>query len=153
VAHLRPPTPPRPDLLRKPSGSFGWLEDRLLHDDWLLRLGGEGTAVLVLLALAADRHGASFYSRTRMAERIGLTREHIDEALRRLLALDLVAFRPWSPGARDGVWQLLPVPTARAAAAPAPDRKPAGGPTTIAAVLAGLGIHRAPPRQPESSGS
>lgn len=152
MGRLRPPSPPRPDLVRNPTGKFGWLEDRLLHDDWLLRLGAEGTAVIALLALAADRHGASFYSRPRMAQRLGLTREEVDEGLRRLLALELVAFRPWNPGARDGVWQLLPVPT-RQTAASAPLRDPSAGPTTIAAVLAELGIRKANARQPESRGS
>ena len=46
-----------------------------------------------------------------MAERLGLSGGQIDDGLRRLLALELVAFRPWRDGAADGVWQLLPVPT------------------------------------------
>jgi hypothetical protein len=103
--------PPRPDLIRRPAGRFGWLEDRLLHDDWLARLGPEGTSVLVLLALAADRHGASFYGRERMAQRLGMRREAVDHALRRLLELRLVAHRPWRQGHADGIWQLLPLPT------------------------------------------
>ena len=111
MARLRPPPPPRPELVRDPVGSFGWLEDRLLHDGHLASLGAEGVAVMTLLALAADRKGASFYGRARMAERLGLSSGQIDEGLRRLLALELVAFRPWRDGAADGVWQLLPVPT------------------------------------------
>lgn len=111
MARFRPPPPPRPELVRDPVGSFGWLEDRLLHDGHLARLGAEGVAVMTLLALAADRKGASFYGRARMAERLGFSSGQIDEGLRRLLALDLVAFRPWRDGAADGVWQLLPVPT------------------------------------------
>jgi hypothetical protein len=103
--------PPHPDLIRRPTGRFGWLDDRLLREDWLSRLGPEGTSVLVLLALAADRHGASFYGRERMAEKLGMSREDIDRALRRLLALRLVAHRPWCQGHPDGVWQLLPIPT------------------------------------------
>lgn len=150
MGRLRPPEPPHPEFVRSPAGSFGWLEDRLLHDGWLARLGGEGVAVLALLALAADRHGASFYSRARMAERLGLTREAIDEGLRRLLAVELVALRPWNAGARDGVWQLLPVPK-RQAAVSAPPRGPSA-PTTIADVLGELGIRRNPVRQPESRG-
>ena len=111
MARYRPPPPPRPELVRDPVGSFGWLEDRLLHDGLLAALGAEGVAVMTLLALAADRKGASFYGRARMAERLGLSSGQIDEGLRRLLALELVAFRPWRDGAADGVWQLLPVPT------------------------------------------
>ena len=151
MGRFRPPAPPRPDLVRNPAGSFGWLEDRLLHDGWLAKLGGDGVAVLALLALAADRHGASFYSRARMAERLGLTREAVDEGLRHLLAVELVALRPWNAGARDGVWQLLPVPTKESAATAPPRSSP--GPMTIAAVLGELGIRRSPVRQPDSGGS
>jgi len=130
--------------VREPVGSFGWLEDRLLHEGLLARLGAEGVAVLTLLALAADRKGASFYGRARMAERLGLSGGQIDEGLRRLLALELVAFRPWREGAADGVWQLLPVPTSTMP--PVPHRSNiAAGPTSIGTEIALLGIAR-PPR-------
>jgi len=102
--------PPHPDLIRRPAGRFGWLEDRLLREDWLSRLGPEGTSVLVLLALAADRHGASFYGRERMAKALGMTRQDVDHALTQLLELRLVAHRPWRPRHPNGVWQLLPLP-------------------------------------------
>lgn len=105
-----PPIPPRPDLVRRPDCGFGWLEDRLLHDGWLRDLGSDATAILLLLALAADRRGASFFARDRMATSLGLDRDRVDHALHRLQDLDLVAHRPWRPGHRDGVWQLLPVP-------------------------------------------
>jgi hypothetical protein len=106
----RPIVPPRPDLIRQPAGRFGWLEDRLLHDDWLARLGPEGTSVMVLLALASDRHGASFFSRERMAAKLGICRQDVDQALARMLEWNLIAHRPWRPGHPDGVWQLLPLP-------------------------------------------
>jgi len=102
--------PPRPDLIRRPAGRFGWLDDRLLREDWLSRLGPDGTSVLVLLALAADRHGASFYARERMAQKLGMPRQDVDQALHRLLELHLVAHRPWRQGHADGIWQLLPLP-------------------------------------------
>ena len=94
----RPPVPPHPDLVRKPSAPFGWLEAHLLHDRWLARLGPDGTAVLLLLALAADRRGASFFSRPRMADALGIDRDRVDRALELLLELQLVALRPWRPG-------------------------------------------------------
>jgi hypothetical protein len=104
------PQPPHPDLVRRPSGGFGWLEQRLLLDGWLRELGPKATAVLVLLALAADRNGASFFGRLRMAGALGLSCEDVDLALGRLTELGLVAHRPWRAGTRDGVWQLLGVP-------------------------------------------
>ncbi len=103
------PTPPRPDLVRSPTGPFGWLDARLLTERWLDRLGPEATALLVLFALAADGHGSSFYGRSRMGLALGLSREALDRALARLLELGLVAHRPWRTGSQDGVWQLLPL--------------------------------------------
>jgi len=128
-----PPRPPYPDLLRQPGGDFGWLEDRLLRERWLADLGPEGVAVLVLLALAADRHGASYFSRPRMAAALAVDVRTIDAALQRLLDLQLVAFRPWRVGERDGVWQLLPVPKGEHAVA-------TQGPTTAEEVFRELGL-------------
>lgn len=127
------PRPPRPDLTRRPTGPFGWLDDHLLHEGWLARLGPEATAVLVLLALAADRQGASFFGRERMGRALGLRREAVDRALERLLALGLVAHRPWRVGHCDGVWQLLPVPRRSRREAPS-------GPISLADSLRRLGL-------------
>lgn len=106
-----PPAPPHPDLVRRPSGGFGWLEDRLLHERWLADLGADAIAVLVLLALAADHRGASFFGRVRMADALDMDVQRVDRALGDLSDLRLVALRPWRSGGRDGVWQLLPVPS------------------------------------------
>lgn len=102
--------PPRPDLDRRPDGAFGWLQAELLHAGWLAELGPHGAAMLVLLALAADRRGASFFSRQRMAQALAISRHEVDGALQRLLDAKLVDHRPWRAGACDGVWQLLPLP-------------------------------------------
>ena len=107
------PRPPRPEQVRSPPGSFGWLDARLLHDGWLDRLGTERIAVLTLLAIAADRTGSSFYRRDTMAQALGMQRRNLDEALERLLELELVAHQPWSAASFDGVWQLLPLPARR----------------------------------------
>lgn len=82
----------------------------MLHDRWLADLGPDAIAVLVLLALAADRHGASFFGRLRMAAALAMDVERVDRALELLRELRLVALRPWRSACRDGVWQLLPVP-------------------------------------------
>jgi hypothetical protein len=105
-----PPLPPHPDLLRSPPRGFGWLDDRLLREHWLALLGPEPIAVLVFLALAADRRGASFYRRDSMRRELSMPIDLIDQSLHRLLDLGLVAHRPWSRDSLDGVWQLLPLP-------------------------------------------
>ncbi len=156
----RPIQPPRPDLIRQPTGRFGWLEDRLLHDDWLARLGPEGTSVMVLLALASDRHGASFFSRERMAAKLGISRHDVDQTLARMLEWHLVAHRPWRQGHPDGVWQLLPLPR--------PEKHKRGGEAisigealSIGDLCRSLGLdlpeqrtdHQNPPKPPESRAS
>ncbi len=128
------PRPPRPELIRRPAGSFGWLDARLLLEEWLDRLGPEAIAVLVLLALAADRRGASFYGRERMSMALGLSRHEVDRALDRLLGLSLVAHRPWREGLPDGVWQLLPLPASRS--------QRGGGALSVGEILTQLGIER-----------
>lgn len=97
--------------MRRPHGAFGWLDARLLNDGWLADLGPEPIAVLVLLALAADRRGASFYGREKMAQALSIHRRDLDRALDRLLQLRLVDHRPWRDGHPDGVWQIMPLPT------------------------------------------
>ena len=104
------PTPPFPDLTRTPEGRFGWLDDRLYHEGWLRKIGSDGSAVLVVLALLADKRGASFCGRETMARTLGIARHDLDQALGRLIQLKLVAHKPWRPKHPDGVWQLLPIP-------------------------------------------
>ena len=125
------PRPPHPDLVRRPTGSFGWLDARLLHERWIAALGPEATAVLTLLALAADEHGASHWSRARMTQALRLGRKALDQALLRVQAHGLLAHRPWRPGHPDGVWQLLPAPPRLnpGAGRPRSTVKPAGAAT------------------------
>ena len=125
-----PVTPPRPERLRQVPRAYGWLDARLLREDWLSRLGAEGAAALVFLALAANRDGVSYYGRERMARHLALERATLDRLLRRLLDLDLVAYRPWSATNPDGVWQVLAMPEPGGAAA----RRPSSG-ADLAGVL------------------
>ncbi|MBZ0150279.1 MAG: hypothetical protein K8J09_02015, partial [Planctomycetes bacterium] len=45
------------------------------------------------------------------AQALAMSRHEVDVALQRLLDAGLADCRPWRPGGRDGVWQLLPPPT------------------------------------------
>ncbi len=128
-----PPRAPFPEMKRQPAEPFGWLEASLLHEGWLAQLGPQATAVLVLLALAADSRGASYYGRDRMAQRLRLSRYEIDRALERILALRLAAFRPWREGQCDGVWQLLPKPLS-------PARECQSGTIPLSRILESIGF-------------
>jgi hypothetical protein len=129
------PQPPHPNLTRRPTAGFGWLDQSLLLDGWLQRLAPDGIAVLVLLALAADQRGASFFGRARLASTLGMSMQQVDDALKKLVDLELLAFRPWKPGCRDGIWQLLALPPTRCKHSPR-----TGAHATIAQILASLGF-------------
>lgn len=102
---------PRPDRVRTLRGSpFGWIAAGLLRAGWLGVLSAEDVKTYVLLCLAADREGVSFYRRGRMASALALGDDGVDAALRRLVRFDLVAHRPFRPGAPDGFWQVLALP-------------------------------------------
>jgi hypothetical protein len=103
----------------------------------MARLEPPAIAVLTLLSLAADGHGASLCSRARMAERLGMPFIEVDAALRRLRELGLVDHRPWRKGDADGVWQLLPLP-------PRAESPRDHGVAPVGDILATLGIHRLP---------
>lgn len=104
------PAPPRPDRIRSPRPPFGWLDAGLLRHGWLRRVGSRATAVMAFLSLVADREGVSYYRRERIALALDMNRGDVDLALEHLLVEGLVAFSPWRPGDKDGVWQLLPLP-------------------------------------------
>jgi hypothetical protein len=131
------PKPPRPGLQRKPARGFGWLDAELLHEHWLPSIGADGLAVLAFLALAADREGASYYGRARIAAELNLTIDRLDRALDTLLELRLVAHRPWRDGHRDGVWQILPMQQT-------PTHPRVGGTRSAAELLRGLGLRDDP---------
>jgi len=132
------PRPPRPDLCRRPKGGFGWLDSRLIRDHWVARIGPNATAVLVLLAVAADGRGSSYWGRAKMTRTLRISRSQLDTALSTLLRHRLVALRPWRAGHPDGVWQLLPIPgdehsTAETAPTPTGD--------DLSSILRSLGLN------------
>ena len=96
--------------------------------------------MLVLLALAADRRGASYYGREKMGGMTGLERRQVDRALDVLRAAGLVDQRPWRPGHPDGVWQLLPPPTIQ--------HVREDNPTSIGSILATLANRDDTPSDP-----
>lgn len=102
---------PMPGRLRALKGvTFGWADVRLLREGWLEVLTAEATSVYFFLCLAANREGVSFYRRARIGAALGLDDSAVSKALRRLLELELVAYRPFREGAADGFHQLLPIP-------------------------------------------
>ena len=105
-------TAPRADRIRQIQGrSFGWIDARVLRDGWLQLLTTEAIAVYVFLCLAAGRDGVSYYRRDRIGHQLGLSDAAVSAALQRLIALELVAYRPFHANAVDGFHQVLELPS------------------------------------------
>lgn len=103
---------PRPDRVRRmgPSG-FGWLDARLHKQGWLGLLTPDDVATYSFLCLVANQQGISWYRRDRIQQALGIHEDALWHALKRLYALDLVAYRPFGRHASDGFHQVLSLPT------------------------------------------
>ena len=110
MVHRPPRFVPRPDCVRRITGSFAWLDHRLLREGHLERLTLEDVGVYVFLVLAADRQGVSYYNHEKVAQVLALSWEEFRDARERLVERDLIAFEPFHRGGVDGYYQVLPLP-------------------------------------------
>lgn len=100
-----------PARLRRPPNSFAWIDHRLRSDGFLQPFCGEDFDFYLFLVLAADAQGCSCWRLDRVERQMPwLTVADLAMARKRLLAMDLIAFRPWRAGALDGSYQVLSLP-------------------------------------------
>jgi len=89
---------------------FGWMDARVLREGWIRLLAPEVIAVYAFLCVVANHDGVSYYRRDRIGDALGLSDAAVHAALQRLIALDLVAYRPFHAHAVDGFHQVLSLP-------------------------------------------
>jgi hypothetical protein len=106
---------PEPQRVRRITGSFAWIDHRLLRSGYLAVMTHPEQALYLFLALAADRHGVSFYRQEKICDLLGLDAQAFTVARDRLVELHLVAFEPYTVTSPNGFYQLLAVEK------PAPD--------------------------------
>ena len=85
--------PLRPERIRTIPRSFSWIDRGILHRGILAKLSHEETLLYFFLVLVAGPEGTSFWSHGHIAKLLKLTEDQVIDALRELLAKDLVAFR------------------------------------------------------------
>ncbi len=85
-------TPMRPDRVRTIPGQFSWIDRALLHRQLLDELSLEEIALYFFLVLVSGPEGTSFWSHTRIAERLKLSVDELLAALRGLIEKGLVDF-------------------------------------------------------------
>jgi hypothetical protein len=100
---------PLPQRVRRITGSFAWIDHRLLRNGFLAVMTHAEQSLYVFLALAADRHGVSFYRQEKIGDLLGLDDQGFAVARDRLMELGLLAFEPYSVTSPNGFYQLLPV--------------------------------------------
>jgi len=120
-----------PEGLRRVPRSFAWMGHRLRSGGFLKRMRPEEIALYLFLALAADREGLSCWRLDRVEREVPFDVRALKRARERLVAKDLVAFRPWGPKSIDGSYQVLALPEAKTASTPR------GITTSLSEVLSG----------------
>lgn len=91
------------ERLRRVPAGFGWVDHRLLRMGFLRLLTPDAIALYLLLVLAADGEGLSFYGDGLASSLLGLSQKRLDRARENLVSADLVAWR-------KPLYQLLEIP-------------------------------------------
>lgn len=95
--------PINPSRIRKITGSFSWLDHRLLHEGYLAAMEPAELLLYFFLVLVGDRNGISFYSYDKICTLLKIDVEPLLAARAKLLDKSLIAFE-------DGRYQVLQLP-------------------------------------------
>ncbi|MCU0915094.1 MAG: hypothetical protein MUC88_11095 [Planctomycetes bacterium] len=101
---------PQPQNVRRITGSFAWIDHRLLRHGHLQALTHPEMALYLFLVLAADRHGVSFYRKEKICDLLTLDFAQFEVARDRLISRQLIAFEPYCAFTPNGYYQVLPIP-------------------------------------------
>ena len=123
-----------PSRIRCIDGGFSFIPHRFLTDGFLETLTQRQLLLYILLVLAADRYGLSFYSDDRICSLLHMTGQQYIEARDGLIEKDLIAF--------DGsLFQVLSLPSGlpqHALKTPRRQLKGCQKPTAIGPIIAQL---------------
>ena len=100
---------PQPQRVRRIEKSFAWIDHRLLRNGYLPIMTHADQVLYLFLALAADRHGVSFYRKEKICDILGLDWDQFEVARDRLIELGLLAFEPYCATSPNGHYQVLPI--------------------------------------------
>jgi len=92
-----------PERVRHITGSFSWLDHRLLSRGFLHLMQPNDMLLYFFLVLVGDRNGISFYSYERICAILKLTLDQFISARNRLVYMSLIAVH-------DGRYQVLQLP-------------------------------------------
>ena len=96
-------TPIDSQRIRKISGSFSWLDHRLLTGGFLAAMQAEEILLYFFLVLVGDRQGLSFYGYEKICALLHLDVDRLIEARQGLIGKSLIAYD-------QGLYQVLQLP-------------------------------------------
>jgi hypothetical protein len=100
---------PQPQNVRGITGSFAWIDHRLLRHGYLQAMTHPEMALYLFLVLAADRHGVSFYRKEKICAQVALDFQQFEAARDRLINAKLIAFERYCAFTPNGYYQVLAV--------------------------------------------
>jgi hypothetical protein len=92
-----------PERIRKISGSFSWIDHRILTDGLLNAMTSHEMLLYFFLVLVGDKHGVSFYSYDKICQLLKLELAEYIQARDRLIQRSLIA-------CHQGRFQVLELP-------------------------------------------
>jgi hypothetical protein len=100
---------PQPQNVRRITGSFAWIDHRLLRNGRLQAMTHQEMVLYLFLVLAADRHGVSFYRKEKICDLVALDFQQFEVARDRLISAKLIAFERYCAFSPNGYYQVLAV--------------------------------------------
>jgi hypothetical protein len=92
-----------PDRIRKITGSFSWVDHRLISDYYLQQMTCFEIPLYFFLVLVGDKQGLSFYSDASICELLKIESVEYYRARERLIDRSLIAYN-------NGLFQVLQLP-------------------------------------------
>lgn len=81
-----------PERIRKISGSFSWIDHRILTDGFLTSMNRDEILLYFFLILVADKNGVSFYSYDKICQLLKIELDDYIQARNLLIQRSLIAF-------------------------------------------------------------
>jgi hypothetical protein len=82
-----------PERLRRVPRQFGWVDQRLVRERHISRVPPNALALYLLLCLAADAEGLSYYSDATAGRLLSLSSGQVSQAREDLIRASLIAYR------------------------------------------------------------
>jgi hypothetical protein len=82
------------ELVRRVSRPFGWVDARLIREDWLGNCSPTAWALYLFWVTVADAQGLSYYSDESMARRLRITSDALSAGRAELIQAGLLAHEP-----------------------------------------------------------